>query len=312
MNKYIHCCLKRIDFVKSWGFFNMFSQENLPWTISKPLEFLNWAINTCKVDPILRSIFGFCFWIIFLYIGQFLAYRNIQVALFEVPPDWFISQTNGYEVFQSFKLFPGFLIFSPLITFPFIAFFLIFMAQAEKVEKGPKGKRYLTALFQSLAFIALFLAIPTYKITLDCSTEYALTIFVAVVSFLSAMASLNKILTSPQGIGKRTMLLFLFMFCSVISLSAISEAQTKEEQAKKYRAEICKDITPVAIKINDNYRLGWLISRGDSSVLLRELKNKVYRTIEVKTNDVKDYIYMRRFGSNEEKNNAFPACAESV
>lgn len=290
---------------------------------SETLNFFNkvyqWVIENGKNDPTLRIVLGGLVWVLIIYLGQFIAYRQIQVFLFEVPPDRIVNHTNTFEVLQSLRLFPYYLILAPLLIMFFLPLIRALENKALEYAKT-KGKGFFSVPLRALEIFIICVIIYFYSLIYNSSLYYSAFLFAAILLFLTSAYFLNqnfiKMSANEANKNKELGLMFLnlilFFVLSSASIICIGYAQQGEEQSKKLTYDICKNITFVAVNTGVRHHPGWLISRDASTILVRELKNDVYQTVEFKSNDVKEFIYMKRFGADEEKNRAFPACFDTI
>lgn len=280
-----------------------------------------WLIKNGKVDPLLRLVFCIIFWFVIIYIGQLFAYRKIQVAFFEVPPDRLLYNLSVFEGFQSLKLFPFDLLLAPfglLVLSPILRFLSQMASKFDQI----KGRGWLASSIKIFAFLLLFLLVPAYKFFYKSDWIFAREIFISVMSFSVGAFCLNltfvdgvqteesKNLKSSVGLYSLLTLISAFLFG--FSVCSLTTAQTIGSQSSKFSPLICSNLTLVSVKADKIFRHGWLISRDSSSILLRELDNDVYRTVEIPIEESTEYIYNKRFGSNEEKSRAFPGCFNSL
>lgn len=67
----------------------------------------------------------------------------------------------------------------------------------------------------------------------------------------------------------------------------------------------------ISVKTFDS-KIGWLIARDEHFITMREKSGGVYRSIDLPTNQITEVVYLERLSNPDEKNRAFPACANAA
>ncbi|MFV8256649.1 hypothetical protein ACNQKP_02520 [Bdellovibrio bacteriovorus] len=289
-----------------------------PWYVKVPLKIGIWLSETGRADPMLRICFSAILWLVIIFVAQLLAYRNAQISLFELPPDLTLSRLGLFELVQASTVFPWHLflaITGLVLLFPPVRWLGDLSNHYGKI----KGRKWLSTVLHIVIFLLVSLTIPVYQRLFHSSLEYAMFVVISLSSFAAALYFLDLPfnIKRVKDIKQHRIGVYSFSVMFAIALLffsgfTLNVAQSLKEQEIKFLSIICPSITLVSAKVGDGYRPGWLISRNDSFVLIRELSGDVYRTVDLSRSDVKEFSYLKRFGSNEERNRAFPACFDSL
>lgn len=277
-------------------------------------------LSLCKNDKVLQGIFIVSSWIVVLAFIQIVAFRIIQVHLFEVPIESYFLPIKVIDIFYFVISVPLPIVFLPLALYPLK---LIYEA-AEKVssilEKKSKCISWINLIYKP--FIVMFIPSLLWFIiwkfiekNLEVSAELmAGTLFYGqVVVFLhllfKALSENNQKEESKKvTIGVFVVVILFILFLGICSIFTFSDGLTKSSYRINYLAPICAKLSLVSIFANDNHKIGWLLNKNENAIIIREKKEGVYRTIEIPKEHVRQIDYLERFGSGKERGYAFPGC----
>lgn len=277
-----------------------------------------WVFRISKDDHGLRVFLAFCIWIALLAIFQFFSYRFVQIKLFEVPADRLTNPATGFELLESIQLFPFKLILAPLVLWPIFKIYSFLYEKTEALEKRYPKLSWLNVLFRPPLPALVFLGPAlVYRLFYEGPWEYLIALSVAVVMYGASVVLLNLLFNFDDAtnedkkegrLGAACFLVLVSFLCGAISIALLRVASTEGADEKALVTRLCARLSLISI-MTDKSKVGWLISRDEKYLTMREKENGVYRTIDVPLSEVKQVIYLDRFGYRDEKVKAFPACS---
>ncbi len=289
--------------------------------LDKALKTGRWLYSIALVDPLFRLSIALILWSVVLFVGQFYFFRIVQIRFFEVPSDRIVGAASLVEIFELFQLFPLKLTLAPVVLLPIWHLYWIF----HDFTKPRRGINTPTEMFKRFMYfinpvVFIIILATTFDLIYGQPWEFSTHLAIALVLFAFAMSALNQIwkmrANNPKqhfshSRGFPIVMTIASMFFAFSSLSYLRLAYAFANEDRRFEKQLCSRLSMISVKTFDS-KIGWLIARDEHFITMREKSGGVYRSIDLPTNQITEVVYLERLSNPDEKNRAFPACANAA